>query len=139
MATLLAHIRIKAGSEARFEEVAQDMFERTHGHEKNVRRYEFWRGAEPSTYYCLESFDDLHGFLEHQTSAHHEEHGPTFGEVIEDMWLEWVDPIADASPLAPTKNQALSQDATDEMRDKFPRFSSIAADWWSAFRDGAGR
>lgn len=138
MATLLAHIKIKAGAEERFEAVARDMFERTHADERAVRRYEFWRGAEPSTYYCLESFDDLHGFLEHQTSRHHEDHGPTFGEVIEEMWLEWVDPITGASPLAPTNDQPLGPAATEAMRDKYARFSSIAAAWWSAHRAVAG-
>ena len=134
MATLLAHITIKAGHEARFEELAREMYAGTHGHEKDVRRYEYWRGSEPRTYYCLESFADLNGFLEHQTSPHHEGHGPALRDVIESMHLEWVDPIAGASPLVPTNDQPLAVDANDLKREKHPRFSKIAADWWSAFR-----
>lgn len=134
MATLLAHITVKAGHEARFEELAREMYAGTHGHEKDVRRYEYWRGAEPRTYYCLESFADLDGFLEHQTSPHHEGHGPALRDVIESMRLEWVDPIADASPLTSTDDQPLAADASELKRVKYPRFSKIAADWWSAFR-----
>lgn len=134
MATLLAHITIKEGSEARFEELARAMWERTHADEDDVRRYEFWRGADPRTYYCLESFADLHGFLRHQTSAHHEGFGPDLRDVIESMRLEWVDPIEGASPLVPTNDQPLPADATDLMREKYPSFSRLAAAWWSSLR-----
>ena len=42
MATLLACVTIKEGCEARFEEVARQMYERTHADEEDVRRYEYW-------------------------------------------------------------------------------------------------
>lgn len=134
MATLLAHIRIREGCEARFEELARAMYERTHADEDDVRRYEFWRGADPRTYYCLESFADLHGFLCHQTSDHHEGYGPDLRDVIEDMRLEWVDPISGASPLVPTNNQDLPHDATELMKQYYPRFAHLTADWWSTLR-----
>ena len=134
MATLLAHITIKAGHERRFEELAHKMYERTHADEPDVRRYEFWRGAEPRTYYCLESFADAHGFLVHQTSDHHEGYGPDLRDVIETMRLEWVDPIGGASPLVPTNDQPLPADASELMKEYYPRFSKLAADWWSAMR-----
>ena len=95
MATLLAHIRVRPGKEVQFEEIAEELYRATHEREANVRRYEYWRGAEPSTYYALESFDDLAGFVAHQTSEHHEAARPGLGEVIEDIWLEWVDPLPD--------------------------------------------
>ena len=72
MATLLAHIRVRPGKEVQFERIAEELHRATHEREANVRRYEYWRGAEPSTYYALESFDDLAGFVAHQTSEHHE-------------------------------------------------------------------
>lgn len=134
MATLLAHITIKVGEERRFEELARAMFERTHADEPAVRRYEFWRGAEPRTYYCLESFADANGFLVHQTSDHHEGYGPDLRDVIESMRLEWVDPIGGASPLVSTNDQPLPPDASDLMKEIYPRFSKLAADWWSAMR-----
>ena len=46
MATILAHIQVKPGMEARFEQIAADLYKGTHDHEKDVRRYEYWRGAE---------------------------------------------------------------------------------------------
>ena len=95
MATLLAHIRVRPGKEVQFERIAEELYRATHEREADVRRYEYWRGAEPSTYYALESFDDLAGFVAHQTSEHHEAARPGLGEVIEDIRLEWVDPLPD--------------------------------------------
>ena len=59
----------------------------------------------------LESFDDLAGFVAHQTSEHHEAARPGLGEVIEDIRLEWVDPLPTASPLAATATAATPPDA----------------------------
>ena len=134
MATLLARVTIKKGCEARFEEVARQMYERTHADEEDVRRYEYWRGAEPRTYYCLESYADVVGFLKHQSSAHHHHFGPDFRDLIEGIKMEWVDPIGQASPLAPTNNQELPVDATEQMKTLYPRFASIYASWWESVR-----
>ena len=134
MATLLACVTIKEGCEARFEEVARQMYERTHADEEDVRRYEYWRGAEPRTYYCLESYADVVGFLKHQSSAHHHHFGSDFRDLIEGIKMEWVDPIGQASPLAPTNNQELPVDATEQMKILYPRFASIYASWWESVR-----
>lgn len=134
MATLLAHIRVVPGEEARFERVAEEMYRRTHADEADVRRYEYWRGAEPGTYYCLESFPDLLGFLAHQTSDHHEAHGPDFRELIAEMRLEWVDPLPDASPLTPTRTAVLPADASDLVRAYHQRFADVEASWWEPLR-----
>ena len=134
MATLLARVTIKEGCEARFEEVARQMYERTHADEEDVHRYEYWRGAEPRTYYCIESYADVVGFLKHQSSAHHHHFGPDFRDLIEAITMEWVDPIGQASPLAPTNNQPLPADATEQMKALHPRFASIYASWWGKLR-----
>ena len=63
MATLLAHITVRAGAERQFEEIARTLFERTHTLEPAVLRYEYWRGATPRTYYTLLSFDDHRAFI----------------------------------------------------------------------------
>jgi quinol monooxygenase YgiN len=110
------------------------MYERTHADEEDVRRYEYWRGAEPRTYYCIESYADVVGFLKHQSSAHHHHFGPDFRELIEAITMEWVDPIGQASPLAPTNNQPLPDDATEQMKAIYPRFASIYAAWWGRLR-----
>src|SRR5271166_149729 len=47
MATLLAHIRVRPGAEKRFEQIARELHDATHACEHDVRRYEYWRGAEP--------------------------------------------------------------------------------------------
>ena len=65
MATILAHITVKPGCAARFEQIAAELYRATHDHEPNVRRYEYWRGAEPDTYYTLLSYDTFAEFIEH--------------------------------------------------------------------------
>ncbi len=65
MATLLAHIKIEASGEARFEELEGALWRDTHANETNVRRYEFWRGAEKGSNYGLLSFNSFNGFIEH--------------------------------------------------------------------------
>ena len=136
MATLLAHIRVRPGMEARFEEIARDLYRATHEREADVRRYEYWRGAEPSTYYALESFDDLAGFVAHQTSEHHEAARPGVGEVIEDIRLEWVDPLPTASPLVATATAATPPDATELERSCYERFAGARMQArWDQVRD----
>ena len=81
----------------------------------------------------VESFDDLAGFVAHQTSEHHEAARPGLGEVIEDIRLEWVDPLPTASPLAATATAATPPDATELERSCYERFAgALLQDWWDA-------
>jgi quinol monooxygenase YgiN len=136
MATILAHLRIKPGSEARFEAIAAELYAATHTQETKVRRYEYWRGAEPGAYYTLLAFDDHLAFLEHQTSDHHETASGELREVIEDIRLEWVDPIANAAPLPATAVQPLPDDADNLTKRYYQFFFPQVADWWSGLRGG---
>jgi quinol monooxygenase YgiN len=130
MATFLAKIKIVEGKEAAFEATAKEMFEATHKHEPTCRRYEYWRGREPSTYYCLESFDNYVGFMNHQASPHHE--APDFGSMIEHMDLEWVDPIQGACDLAATEPQELPADANELMQQYAANMPIDMQAWWKA-------
>jgi quinol monooxygenase YgiN len=134
MATILAHITIRPGGEERFEAIARDLYTRTHRDETGVRRYEYWRGAEPRTYYTLLSFDDHRTFITHQTSSHHEEASPALGEVIEGMRLEWVDPITGASDLPATDGQEAPAGADELTLAYTDRFAAAVADWWLELR-----
>lgn len=134
MATILAHITVKAGCEAQFEAVATKLYTESHEHETNIRRYEYWRGADERTYYTLLSFDDQHGFLAHQASDHHETASPEIGAVVESIKLEWVDPIASASPLAATNPQDAPEGA-DELTARYAETYAVQlADWWLSLR-----
>lgn len=132
MATFLAKIKIIEGREAAFEHTAREMFEATHANEPSCRRYEYWRAAEPRTYYCLESFDDYLGFMNHQASPHHE--APDFGSMIEHIELEWLDPIQGASDLVPTESQAVPDDASDLVRQYAEAMPVVMQDWWRKLR-----
>ena len=134
MATILAHIRVRPGTEPAFEDIARRLFRATHDHETGVRRYEYWRGSEPRTYYTLLSFDDFRTFIDHQTSDHHEAASPEIGRVVESLRLEWVDPVQGASDLPPTASQDVAADAGDLTRAYAERFAAQVADWWSALR-----
>ncbi len=135
MATILAHIKIKEGKEARFEELEGELWRDTHENETNVRRYEFWRGAEKGSYYGLLSFNSYNGFIEHQASPHHEDSG--LGEVIEGIQLEWIDPVPSASDLATTDTEPLFEGANDLQKQYHANFQPDVQDWWRALRAGA--
>ena len=134
MATLIAHIRVVEGGEARFEELARRLFRVSHGTEPALRRYEYWRGTEPRQYYTLIACDHFHGFLAHQTSVHHESAAPDLGEVIESLRIEWVDPVAGASDLPATRMQDLASDANELTRKYSERFAAQIATWWLELR-----
>ena len=133
MATFVAKIKIYEGKEAEFEDVARMMYEATN-REPGCRRYAYWRGAEPRSYYCLESFDDYLAFMEHQTSDHHE--APDFRSLLESIELEWLDPIQGASDLGPTMPQDLPDDADDLTKSKAKGHPLVVQAWWQALREG---
>jgi quinol monooxygenase YgiN len=134
MATILAHIRVKEGEEARFEALAAELYRATHSAETAVLRYEYWRGAEPRTYYSLLSFEDFRGFIAHQTSEHHESASPALGEAIEKIRLEWLDPIQESSPLPATAHQEPAPDADELTRRYSALFAARISEWWLAQR-----
>ncbi len=134
MATLLAHITVRPGAERQFEDIARALYERTHALEHGVRRYEYWRGAEPRTYYSLLAFDDHRAFITHQTSDHHEAASPALGQVIERLRLEWVDPVGAASPLPATEMQQSIAGAGDLVVEYTDRYPAAVAQWWLALR-----
>ena len=134
MATLLAYITVRPGSEAAFETIARTLYERTHATESAVRYYEYWRGADPRTYYTLLSFDDHRAFITHQTSDHHETASPVIGQLVESIRLEWVDPIDGASALRSTEMQPAPDGADALTLEYTERFAAVVAEWWLAQR-----
>lgn len=134
MATILAHITVQAGKEQEFEEVLARLWNSTHDNEDHVLRYEYWRGAEQNQYYGLLSFNDFNGFLEHQTSDHHETDAKLLTHLFTDFRVEWIDPIATASPLPETNMQPLPADAGDLWKAYHERMPAAVATWWLALR-----
>ena len=134
MATILAHITVQEGKEKEFEEVLHRLWRSTHEHEDHVLRYEYWRGAEKNQYYGLLSFNDYNGFLEHQTSDHHETDAKLLTHLFTDFRVEWIDPISTASPLPETNMQPLIADASDLWKAYYERMPAAVATWWLALR-----
>lgn len=131
MATLLAHIKIQPGKEAKWEAIMHDMVAETFGTEDGVIRYEYWKGQEPLSYYCLLSFKDKWAFYHHQMSDHHEGHD--FADVLAGITLEYIDPVQGAGGgLPPTIDPALPDDASDTMKIAQERFPLSIPAWWSA-------
>lgn len=137
MATILAHITVREGAEREFEEIARTLFRTSHAVEPGLRRYEYWRGESPRSYYTLLSFDDFTAFIEHQTSDHHEEASPAIGRLVENLRLEWVDPVSGAAPLDETRPVDLSGHERELVRKYARVFAVREAQWWYDLRDGA--
>ena len=134
MATLLAHIQVKPGREADFEAIASELGRGTWPEPGN-RHYEYLRGAKPGLYYCLLAFDDFHAFLAHQTSDHHESASPLLSDLVDDIRLEWVDPVGGASKLPETDMQPLPEGA-DALTTRYHRlFAATVQDWWQPLRE----
>jgi len=137
MSSLLAKIRIHPGREAEFEDVMAHMYRQTHGTEAGVLRYEYWRGREPGCYYCLLSFENSLAFWRHQASDHHEGEMARFQQCIAELDLEIIDPVAGASPLPATREQAVPAGEPEDVRLQAERFPVAVARWWLALRDDA--
>ncbi|MEN3974938.1 antibiotic biosynthesis monooxygenase [Emcibacter sp. SYSU 3D8] len=135
MATILAHIQIRPGKEARFEELQGALWRSTHANEPDTTRYEFFRGEKEGWYYGLLSFKDFQAFLVHQSSDAHEEFGGQFGDVVQDIRIEWVDAIEGANALAPTAPQDAPPGASDLVRKYSKDYAVRMADWWKALRN----
>ena len=134
MATILAHITVKPGCEKQFEQISCQLYQASHGSEPGLLRYEYWRGADPQTYYTLLSFSDFRAFIAHQTSEHHEIASPQLGSVLAGLRLEWIDPIVGGSELPPTAAQDLSDSVDELTRVYAKRFAAQIAPWWDEVR-----
>ncbi|MGI9596095.1 MAG: putative quinol monooxygenase [Acidimicrobiales bacterium] len=135
MATLLAHITVRPGTEARFEAIARELYAASHGSEPGLRYYEYWRGQAERSYYTLLAFDDHRAWIDHQVSDHHESSSPDLRPIIESIRLEFVDPVVGASPLPPTERQEPRADADELTVAYTERFAATVADWWQVRRD----
>lgn len=134
MATILAHLHLKPGAQASFEQTIRSLFEVSHRSEPALRRYEYWRAQEPGHYYCLLSFDDFMGFMTHQSSSYHEAAvEPLMGQIAQ-MRLEWVDPVQGAAPLPMTRAQGVPGSATELVRKYAEMMPVCEADWWLPLR-----
>jgi quinol monooxygenase YgiN len=132
MATLLCHIEINPGKEPEFEAVMKEMYRRTHAEEPNCIRYEYYRGAQPNTYYSLLSFTDRFSFLQHQISDYHE--GYDFAAMIKSLEMEWVDPVADASPLIQTESGEIPDTANETIQTAAQTYVINVQSWWQQHR-----
>lgn len=131
MATLLCHIEINPGKEHEFEAVMKEMYRRTHDEEPNCVRYEYFRAAEPRKYYSLLSFTDSVAFWEHQISDYHE--GYDFAAMIKSLEMEWVDPVAEASPMIPTKSTEPPPSASELIKTAAQTYVVAEQPWWKDF------
>lgn len=137
MATLLAHLTVRAGGEARFEELARELYDASHTGEPGLVRYEYLRAAERRHYYCLLSFDDEAAFLRHQASDHHESATSELQELLEASRFEWVDPVDGASPLGATDAGGPAPAAGDLERAYHRAMGVVVSEWWKQRREPA--
>jgi len=135
MATLLAHIKVVEGKEKFFEDLSRELFEKTHANEDQVIHYEYWRGRDRGTYYALLAYPSYLDFmLTHQITDHHEEVTAKYDGVIEDIDLEWLDPVDGASKLGPTDIQLLPSDAPELALQYDKDHAVLFQEWWNLLR-----
>lgn len=132
MTTILAHLTIKPGKEAAFEDIAREMVRQTTGNEPGCVRYEYWRGQDARNYYVLLAFRDSGAFYEHQASDWHEQYTNPLRDCWETIRLEILDPVPGASPLSPTVEQPLPDDAPEAQRRHEAAIPITRAAWWDS-------
>jgi quinol monooxygenase YgiN len=131
MATILARVTVRPGCSEQFEQVARELYERSHAAEPGLQRYEYARGHDERSYYTMFAFDGYHDFLAHQASPHHVAATPALRDLIESISLEWLDPVPGASPLSPTARTAPDPAGLDQaMREHAGRHPMVVAGWW---------
>lgn len=130
MATILAHITVKSGCEAEFEELAKVLYRDSHATEHGLLRYEYWRGQQVGRYYTLLSFRSYGDFISHQVSPHHEEASARLGAVISGLRLEWLDPVQGASDLPPTRDDPMTDSTDPQMLRAARLFPVEMGSWW---------
>lgn len=133
MATLLAQVTVKPGMEEHWETIARRVYHATHEAEPGCRRYEYWRATAPRTYFVLLSFDDFDAFMEHQVADYHHDAG--FGDCFESFHIQWVDPVASASPLPPSTTTGSEQPTRGERWNRYVRnHRQDRPEWWDRLR-----
>ncbi len=101
MFALLAHVVLRAGTAARFEELARQLTHESVTREAGLRRYEYFRREEPDHFLAVMAFDDYQDFIAHQASEHHRVLAGAMRDMIVEIRLERIDPILGCSILAP--------------------------------------
>ena len=134
MATFLAHLTVRPGEEAHFEEAAAELHRATLEEEPGCLRYEYWRGEDERTYYTLGSFSDARAFLTHQMSEHHTVVGRRLMSILESFRLEWIEPIDGLAPLPATVQLPLRDEAEAREAEFYARFPVAEPAWWRAPR-----
>jgi quinol monooxygenase YgiN len=105
---LLAHIVLRTGSTARFEELARQLAHESVTREAGLRRYEYFRREEPDHFLAVMAFDDYRDFIAHQASEHHHVLAGAMRDMIVAIRLEPIDPIPGCSILAPAGDVAIT-------------------------------
>jgi quinol monooxygenase YgiN len=98
---LLAHIVVRAGTAARFEELARQLTHESVSRETGLHRYEYFRREEPDHFLAMMAFDDYGDFIAHQASEHHHVLAGAMRDLIVEIRLERIDAIPGCSILAP--------------------------------------
>jgi quinol monooxygenase YgiN len=134
MATMLAHIRVVPGRERDFEAAAAILWQRTNADEPHTIRYDYWRASEPSHYYALGCFESYDAFMDHQLSPHHLAASAAFKGIVDNVDVEWIDPIDTANDLPATNMSPTSPNASERELLYRTRYPADPRPWWIPLR-----
>ena len=79
----IATIKAKAGSEAEFEAVAQELAKAVNANEPGCLQYVLCKGEEPSTFVFVESYKDAEAVEAHRKSDHFRTLGRAMGAFMD--------------------------------------------------------
>ena len=131
MFVLHAHVTIVPGGEAAFEALARRLVVATLRAEPGVRRYEYFRLAEPRQYLTVLAFEDHAAFIEHQASEHHVALTDAMKPLMEHISLERLDPIAPGPSDEPGAIAEVPSDVLEDRRERYrARYPFPVASWW---------
>lgn len=130
MITLMTRQKIRPHRVADYIALQKDLWQKTQA-EPNMVRYEHFRTSEENVFTSILSFRSYADFLDHQVVDYH--HNVDWGDMFEEISLQWVDPLEGANDLEHTEIK-LPQTITELMQPYVDMLPPEQPQWWS--RDG---
>lgn len=135
MATLFCSLDIKADKLGEWERIITKLVNATREHEPDCLRYEYYRSSKDNRYYVLLSFHGATEFYEHQGADYHNRYFAEAMSFIEDLALEWIDPIRNGgSGLPSTYIQPISENASAQAKAEVSKCPIVVQQWWDTLR-----
>lgn len=82
MVGVIAKLKIKAGMESQFEDIAAKLVDESRK-EPGSKGYTLWRTGDPGVYAFVEYYEDVNGLEAHKSTDHYRQLGRQLGPLID--------------------------------------------------------